>query len=352
MLHIKLPSLAVTALLIFSGATPAETAVPDGVRMTWFGVTNWYYEIGGTGILVDGAVSKFNDEGARSDAGLVERVYRALDRGAGIDKIFIGHEHDDHSFDAVAWAKVTGADIYTSAVACQSAVSKGLPASQCKPVFGGEVIDIDGKTKARVVRWAHSLGCDATSKGGTAGIETFAFLFTSELSSGKLAWFISDTGAGGAELVTSRVVNGKDFGAPLTNLGNAVKDAGLDGFDLWQGGPESRVVNQARVLAPVFKIKTFIPQHYGARGGYDILSGLHYAYDPADHPKLQSVLKEFSVESLVSTNYFDAYSYTQAGVKRIANSAVKAAVGLPAEGPGPKAQAVNPRAGQLECETD
>lgn len=345
--------LAFTAATMLGGTAFSQTpAKSDDVRMTWFGITNWYYEIGDAGILIDGVVSKFNDKDAKSDQALVERVYKALNRGAGVDSIFIGHEHGDHSFDAVAWAKVTGSKIYTSEVACSAAIANGLPKDQCNPVYGGEVIKVGDKTEVRVVRWLHSMRCDESSEGGTKGIETFGFLLTVNTPSGKLAWFISDSGAGGRELVTNRIVNGKDFGSPLGNLAKAVRDAGLSGFDLWQGGPESRVVNQARTLVPVFNIKYFMPQHYGARGGYDILSGLHYAYNAEEQPKLKSVLGEYGVKTLVSQNYFDAYSYSTTGLSSVSSDKAKTAMGLPLRGPGPKAQEKNPRAGQLECEAD
>lgn len=345
--------LILAATLLASNVALAQMPKnADEVRMTWFGVTNWYYEIGDTGILVDGVVSKFNDKNAPSDLKLVERVFKAIDKGAGVDSIFIGHEHDDHSFDAVAWAQVTGSKIYTSEVACTAAISRGLPKEQCNPVYGGEVFDLGSQTQVRVVRWAHSVSCDVTSEGGTKGIETFGFLFTTSTASGKLSWFISDSGAGGSELVTNRIVNGKDYGSPLGNLVKAVREAGITGFDLWQGGPESRVVNQARTLLPVFDIKYFMPQHYGARGGYDILSGLHYAYNAGEQPKLKKVLDEFGVETAISTNYFDAYSYSSQGLAAIDNTEVKAKMGLPPKGPGPKAQVENPRAGKLECDAD
>lgn len=345
--------LAFTAAMMLSVAAFSQTpAKSDDVKMTWFGITNWYYEIGDTGILVDGVVSKFNDKEAKSDQSLVERVYKALDRGAGVDSIFIGHEHADHSFDAVAWAKVTGSKIYTSEVACSAAISHGLPKEQCSPVYGGEVIKVGDKTEVRVVRWLHSMPCEETSEGGTKGIETFGFLFTVNTPSGKLSWFISDSGAGGQELVTNRIVNGKNFGSPLGNLSKVVRDAGLNGFDLWQGGPESRVVNQARTLVPVFNIKYFMPQHYGARGGYDILSGLHYAYKSDEQPKLKSVLDEYGVKTLVSQNYFDSYSYSSKGLTSVSADKAKTAMGLPLSGPGPKPQEANPRSGKLECEMD
>ena len=338
----------IRAALLASIAVPhvatAQDAT-DGVRMTWFGITNWYYEIGDTGVLIDGAVSKFWEDNATSDAAEVDRVFKGLDQGAGVDMIFIGHEHADHSIDAVEWARVIGAPIYTSEVACDAAIANGLPEGQCTPVYGGEVIDVNDDTQVRVVRWSHSFGCDKDSAGGTEGLETFGFFFTHRTADGTLAWFMSDSGAGNAELVTNRIVDGVDYGAPLANLADAVRDAGVDGFDLWQGGPESRIVNQARVLVPAFDIKTFMPQHFGARGGYDITQGLHYPFDLAEMPKLAALLDERDVELVVSENYFDAYVYDASGVRRDDNAAIKTALGLPASGTGPQREPAQGRDG-------
>lgn len=170
---------------------------------------------------------------------------------------------------------------------------------------------------------------------------------------------MTDSGAGGDELVTNRIVNGVDYGAPLANLSDAVRDAGLSGFDLWQAGPESRVVNQARVIAPVFDVKYFMPQHYGSRGtllpkkmGYDIEGGLHYAYDIDQSPKLKAFMADRKVDIIPSENFFDAYTYGAQGVTPIANYQTKIALGLPAKGPGPRLQGDNPRGDSLECQSD
>ena len=38
-------------------AALAQGKPPESVRMTWFGITNWHYQIGDLGIMLDGAVS-------------------------------------------------------------------------------------------------------------------------------------------------------------------------------------------------------------------------------------------------------------------------------------------------------
>lgn len=341
---------AVMAAGIFTSNLSLSNDANHQIKMTWFGVTNWYYELeGGVGILIDGAVTPGFGE---SDTALVERLFNAMDQGAGVNKIFIGHEHGDHASDKVAWAKLTGAMLYTTESGCESALEDGLPGNQCTPIYGGETIELTPSTDLRVVRWSHSVGCDQTSEGGTRGMETFGFLITKETPDQVLSVFMTDSGAGGAELVTNRIVEGVDYGAPLANLAKAIREADINSIEVWQGGPESRMVTQARYLLPIYDIQYFIPQHFGARGGFNITQGLHYAYDLGEMPLFESVLDEYEVELLVPVNYFDAYVYDSAGLRAIDNLEVKRAVGLPDHGPGPQAQTSNPRSGALECVGD
>ena len=106
------------------------------------------------------------------------------------------------------------------------------------------------------------------------------------------------------------------------------------------------------MLVPSFAVRYFMPHHYGARGGFDILSGLHYAYDEDEQPQLSELLEASGVPQVYSTNYFDAFVYDESGVRPVENSAVKARMGLPHSGPGPSTQGPNPRSGQLECPGD
>ena len=51
-------------------------------------------------------------------------------------------------------------------------------------------------------------------------------------------------------------------------------------------------------------------------------------------------------------NYFDAFVYDADGVRTVPNADVKAAMGLPASGPGPKPQGAHPLTGFIECPGD
>lgn len=239
-----------------------------------------------------------------------------------MDVALLGHLHGDHSVDTPEWARQTGAQYYGSKAACEEAVAYGVPAAKCTALYGG-------------------------------GIETFGYLFTARTPDKTLTWYVTDSGAGGRDLTTDQVDrDGINRGAPLTNLSKAVREAGIDGFEVWQGGPESRVVNQARTVVPAFDVKYFMPHHYGARGGFNILGGLHYPYVEDEMPELKKRLAASGVPQIYSKNYFDAYVYDKTGVRQVDNAEVKAAMGLPASGPGPTPQGVNPRAGDMECAGD
>lgn len=172
-------------------------------------------------------------------------------------------------------------------------------------------------------------------------------------------------GGGGQDLFIPRVVGKgtaaeKTYGAPFTNLANAFNEAGVKNIDLWQGGPESRVVNQARVLMPAFKIKYFQPHHLGTRAtlvdgvsvGFKLEYGLHFPYLPSEVPKLTAFMASEGVTAQNPVNYFDAWVLNKDGFSTSDNANVKAVYGLPATGPGPGKQGPNPRSGQLECTND
>lgn len=202
---------------------------------------------------------------------------------------------------------------------CQKVVAYGNPAAQCTTLKGGEVISLNENTMVRVVRWLHSIDC--------------------------------------GEVVNKGLPNQVVYGSPFDNLSAAVKDAGISNIDLWQGGPESNVVAQARVIIPAFKVKYFQPHHLGTRAtkvdgnsvGFSLEYGLHFPYLESEVPRLTDYLKSANAVAYNPVNYFDAWSLSKDGFKSQDNADVKAVYGLPATGPGPGKQGPNPRAGQLEC---
>ena len=331
-----------------SSAAGTRPGMPKEVRMTWFGISNFHYQIGELGILLDGAVGFPSND---PNPAVVTQVREALELKGTIDYVLLGHLHGDHSVDTPEWLKQTEAVFVGSAAACQEAADYGIPTSRLRPVKGGEVMHLSPYVEMHVVKWVHSVGVGQTSP-LTGGIETFGFLLKIQTPSKVLTMYFSDSGAGGPELVKEHIVNGENRGAPLTNLGLAMQAAGLQTFELWQPGPESRIVTQARVIVPTFRPRWLMPHHLGARGGFDLFGGLHYAFKAEEVPKLMSVLDKFDVPLVPPVNYFDSWVYDKNGLRSVDNSLVKTTLGLPPEGPGPNPQGPNPRAGDLEGPDD
>lgn len=328
---------------------------PKSMTMTWFGITNWHYQIGNVGILLDGET---RNQGSTPDAASVEKAIGSLQRNNGsIDAILVGHDHPDHSVQVPQWAKQTGKPVYAPGTVCKKLVAAGTPAEQCITLLGGEKISLDRHVDVHVVRWVHSVDCDELSN-GTGGPETFGFLIVARTNKKDevLNVYVSDSGAGGPDLTTPRIANGVTYGSPLDNLAAAVKAAGLSHIDIWQGGPESRMVYQARAVVPAFDVRTFMPHHLNARANaqsrFNLNYGMQYPYTLEDQPKLNDFLTASGVPQVYPTNYFDKWVYSKDGIVKVDNGAAKADWGLPAEGPGPGVQGPNPRAGQLECPQD
>jgi len=333
---------------------PADSGKPKSMVMTWFGITNWHYQIGKVGILLDGETK---NQGSRPDAASVTKAINTITRSGSIDVVLVGHDHPDHSVQIPEWAKQTGKQVYAPGTVCTKMAAAGLPASQCTTLLGGEKISLDANVDVHVVRWVHSVDCDELSN-GTGGPETFGFLIVARTDAPDqpLNLYVSDSGAGGPDLTTPRVANGITYGSPLSNLAAAVKAAGLTHLDIWQGGPESRMVYQARTVIPAFDVRTFMPHHLDARANtqsaFSLTYGMHYAYTVDDQPKLKAFLDASGVPQVFPTNYFDKWVYTKAGINKVDNAAAKADWGLPPDGPGPGIQGSNPRAGALECAQD
>ncbi|RKT79384.1 hypothetical protein DFJ68_2852 [Terracoccus luteus] len=330
------------------GARGAKPGMPKNIRMTWFGISNWHYQIGDIGILLDGAVGY---PASTPNPEVVTKVRTALQKTGSIEYVLLGHLHGDHSVDTPEWVKQTGATLIGSAAACEEARAYGVPEHLLRPVKGGERFQLSRYVEMHVVKWVHSVSVGEVSD-LDGGIETFGFVLKVQTPAKELTMFFSDSGAGGSELTKEHVVDGENRGAPLSNLGLAMKAAGLSTFEIWQPGPESRVVTQARVLVPTYQPKYLMPHHLGARGGFNLFGGLHYAFKPEEVPKLMSVLDDFDVPLVPPVNYFDAWVYDRNGLRSVDNARVKVSLGLPPEGPGPNPQGPNPRAGDLEGPDD
>ena len=354
-------AMAAAALSACGGGNDADSNAPTEIRTTWFGISNFHYQIGKTGFILDGEVV---NSGSAPSPAAVSKALGALRKRGSIDYFLVGHEHGDHALQIPEYAKQTGKPVFAPAAVCQKVVAYGNPASQCTTLKGGETVDLDAYTTVRVVRWLHSIDCGEVGN-GTAGVETFGFLITAKTADKVLSVYASDSGAGGQELYIPRVVNKGQpteatYPSPFDNLSAAFRAAGIPNIDLWQGGPESRVVAQARIIVPAFGIKYFQPHHLGTRAtlvdgksvGFSLEYGLHFPYLDTEVPKLTAFLKSANTTAYNPVNYFDAWTLAKDSFRSVDNADVKAVYGLPATGPGPGKQGPNPRSGQLECTAD
>ncbi|GAA2219790.1 MBL fold metallo-hydrolase [Micromonospora olivasterospora] len=124
--------------------------------MTWFGISNWHYQIGELGILLDGAVGFPARE---PNPEVVQKVREALLKKGTIDYVLLGHLHGDHSVDTPEWVKQAGATLIASANACAEAEAYGVPAYRLRPVEGGETFRLSPPhVEMHVVKWVHSVG--------------------------------------------------------------------------------------------------------------------------------------------------------------------------------------------------
>ena len=337
-----------------------SAAGPAFVDITWMSISNMFYEIGPASIVTDGYISRlpqsaFSGGGGgfaqtnrsfTSDVAAVTRVVDALGKPSRINLLLTGHSHWDHSFDTGTWSKLTGARVIGSQTTCLQVRAQGLPADRCRSVDGGEAIPVVEGVTMWVVRWNHSGDPavnpeqhnpveldvapvpDPKTGGLRAGVAedfpngggTRAFLFTVDGPDGRFSWFFNNS-ASPVDLHVPIVIDAVDYGAPIDNLRRAMKNAGVTSVDLWIG---SSSVAVAKLVVPVLRPKAYIPVHW------DGLWGAFEAGVPK--PYADAVLEEFLKASRVSVNkpaqYMDKWRLDRKGVRPIANTEVKKALGF------------------------
>ena len=330
--------------------------------MTYFGISNWTFQIGRLNILMDGYLTRipqasFSGGGgglARTTAGYpIDRV--AVDRAnrvlggppAGpINLILTGHSHFDHSFDTPYWAKLTGARVIGSQTTCYQLRALGVPESQCSVINGGETIRLDAFTTVRVVRWNHSGTHDTNPeqhdpveltavptpdaagnlRGGVAedfpnGGGTRGYLFTVRTAAAKPLTFFVTNSASATDLAEDIVVDGRDYGSPLASLTKAMADARLTGVDAWfaTGG-----VPVAELTLPIVRPKVYVANHLG-----NFFAPLEAGMTaPLNDPPLVRYLERQNVGLVAPTQYFDAFVLDAKGLRPVDNAAMKAAYGF------------------------
>lgn len=338
----------------------ASAAAPAFVDITWMSISNMYYEIGPLTVVTDGYITRlpqdafFGGGGGyaqtrrsfKPDVAAVTRVMDALSRPTKVNLLLTGHSHWDHSFDTATWSKLTGAHIVGSRTTCLQAQAEGVPADRCRAVNGGETMTLSEGVTMRVVRWNHSgdpsvnpeqhnpmeLAAvpvpDAATGGLRAGVaEDFpngggnrAYLFTVDGPTGQFSWFFSNS-ASAVDLHVPIVVDGVDYGAPIENLRSAMKEAKLTSVNLWIGSSAAPV---AKLVVPLLRPKAFLPVHWdGLFGAFE--AGVPKPYGDSD---VEAFFKASGVNVVKPAQYMDKWRLDRTGVRAVANTEVKKALGF------------------------
>jgi hypothetical protein len=322
-------------------------------------VTNMYYELGPLRIVTDGYITRiprdqfygggggyaFTRQPHVPDEAAVNRVLQALGGPESVNLLFTGHSHWDHSFDTATWAKLTGAPILGSKTTCLEAMAQGVAEAGCQPVYGGEKIETAEGVTVHVIRWNHSGDInnpeqhnpaelcsvpepDPETAGLRAGVaEDFpngggnrAYLFTVNSPRGRFSWFYQNS-ASPADLHVSIILDGTDYGAPLENLKAAMRDAGIDGVDLWIG---TGGVAIAKLVAPVVKPKAYIPVHWD-----DFFAPFEQGViQPYSDPELEAFLAAAGIKLLKPEQYMDKWRLDADGISAVPNTEIKRMLGF------------------------
>ncbi len=354
--HLRL----VCALAVIAAVTPASAARPAFVDITWFSISNMYYEVGPLKIITDGYITRipqsafFGGGGGLAsthqpfspDVAGVTRVMNALGGRSSVNLLLTGHSHFDHSFDTATWSNLTRARIIGSKTSCLQALAEKIPADRCRAVYGREAIRLGDGVMMRVVRWNHSGDPaqnpeqhnpvelkttpvpDVVTGGLHAGVaEDFpngggnrGYLFTVDGPQGRFSWFFQNS-ASAVDLDAPIVIDGVDYGAPLQNLKLAMKEAGLDSVDLWIGTGGRSI---AQLVLPILKPKAYLPVHW---------DGLYAPFwagvpRPFSDAGLAEFLATTGVTLIAPGQYMDKWRLDRSGIRKQDNAAVKHALGL------------------------
>jgi len=356
-------SIAAVMVVGIAAGAPLQTG-RTAVEMTWMSISNWYFKIGNTRIMMDAYITRVpgppffepppafpNDQYAYTkgpygiDVPSITRVRDAVLGSERLDYLLVGHSHFDHSWDTPTWSKMTGAIMIGGTSTCLQAAAQGVRDAQCRSVNGGEKISLGEGITVRVVRFNHSGDSrnpiqhfarelyrppvpDRATGGFRAGVgEDYpnggggrAFLFTVDTDGGRLTFFVQNS-ASAFDLHQDIAVDGVNYGSPLANLSAAMKDAGLTRVDVWIGTGGRAV---AELIVPVIHPTMYIPNHWD--GLFNPLwAGLPF---PFKDDGLRAYLEAQKVALMPQTQYFDTYLLTTNGVAREPNRDVKRKLGF------------------------
>ncbi|MFI7278033.1 MBL fold metallo-hydrolase [Streptomyces sp. NPDC049879] len=126
---------------------------------SWLGNAGWRVEAGGTVLLVDPYLSRYDTglfgTGLRPATQLTVAADTVDAHTAGAKHVLVTHTHWDHFNDVPHIAKTTGARVFGTSTAYNLGLAMGVPSGQLSPVKGGEVLDL-GDVVVEVVSSLHS----------------------------------------------------------------------------------------------------------------------------------------------------------------------------------------------------
>ncbi|MDP6580386.1 MAG: hypothetical protein QF681_07000 [Vicinamibacterales bacterium] len=351
-----------TAIALSAGLAvlPIAAAGPAFVDITWMSMANLHYQIGSTGIITDGYITRIPQEAFsggpsglartaeayRPDIDAVRRVLSAIGGPSKVNLLLTGHSHWDHSFDTATWASLTGAPIIGSRTSCFQVMAENVPADECTVVEGGERMAVADDVSMHVVRWNHSgdpdrnpeqhnpVELDAVPEpdpatgGLRAGVAedfpngggTRGFLFVVDGPDGPFSWF-QQSSASAVDLDVPIVVDGVNYGAPIDNLRAALEEAGVERVDLWIG---TGGLSVAELVVPVIRPKAYLPIHW---------DGLWEPFEdglsrPFSQATLEAFLAESGVELVAPGQFMDLWRLDASGIRPRANDEMKQALGF------------------------
>ncbi|MEO8337899.1 MAG: MBL fold metallo-hydrolase [bacterium] len=356
-------ALCASALVVLASCSPGlatPRSAPDHVDITWFSVTNMYFDLGPLGVIADGYVSRIPKDNffgpggglgqthtpSKPDSAAVARMLEALGGPSKVSVLLTGHSHFDHSFDTGVWSRLTGARIVGSKTTCYQAFAQDIPRDRCTTVNGGEKIALADGVTMWVIRWNHSGDhtvnpeqhdpveltamprLDPVTGGLRAGVaEDFpngggnrGYLFVVDGLQGRFSWLFTNS-ASAVDLAVPIVVDGVNYGAPIENLKAAMAAARLTAVDLWIG-PGGLAVS--RLVVPVVQPKAFLPVHWD-----DFWSPFSAGVTkPYSDPATESFLATTGVRLVRPTQYLDKWRLDRDGVRAVDNTAAKRAFGF------------------------
>ena len=148
-----------------------------------------------------------------------------------------------------------------------------------------------------------------------------AFLVTVDNPAGRLSFFVQNS-ASAFDLDQPIIVDGVNYGAPLTNLAAAMADAGLTSVDAWIGTGGRAV---AQLVVPVIHPKVYIPNHWDGLFN-SFWAGMPF---PFKDDSLNAYLDAQGIPLMPQGQYFDTYRLDSNGVSMTPNHAVKQKLGFP-----------------------